>query len=389
MHEVNEHLANLANDVILDETPVGTIGKELSDTVSVLSDNEPEIISKQVESLTNAHDSFESYIDSFFKTVDADNWTARTSRQFEIGMESIAKAGGISLESLGFEPSFEDVGKTETPAEHREKSEEKSKGVVSRIWEAIKRAFLRVYEFFISFFDKIKRAEKWLAKADQNLSAKLVKARQQGGFKTGSVDKIPSWSKYLMINGAATSASNALKVTSDSLLKVSDAFGKDTADAADAELAVIPVRIKDGKLEINVPSKAVGSLSWPLELPGNVRLEISGDVKDILSVKLVKTQKDATISKVEYISEAESTRFLTNFRELVSTSVKMGDSFYRHARDYEEVRKALREEGVGKGKIIGDLTKLLSHYNSTMRMLFLELHQVAKMAYDHGMASVK
>lgn len=389
MHEINEHLTYLAGDVMLEETSDTVVKDTLASNIGDIEAQDAETISRNVETLTTAHDSFESYITNFFKTVDSDNWSARTGRQFELGLEALAQAAGVSLEALGFEPSFEDVGKTETPAEHRTSSEEKSKGIVARIWEAIKRAFERVYNFFKDLFDRSKRAERWLYKASDTVSAKLIRARQSGGFKTGAIEKTPGWSKYLVIDGSYSPASNSLEVAAARIFEVASAFSADAADAADMEVHLTRVDMKDGKLGFNIPAENLKKIAWPVKLPGNTELTISGDTKDFTKVTLNKLSGQVTSTKHEYLTEAESTRFIKAFRELAETATKVNDGFYRHAREFEQVRKALREKGEGKQSFISDLTKILAHHNSAVRLLVLELHQIAKMGYDHAIASVK
>lgn len=211
------------------------------------------------EKLAGVGVSVESFMAEFLSQVSNESWDGRTARQFDMGMQTILGVAGLDAKIVGFEESFEAVGKFMGKEEQKDHAEKGGEGVLRKIWGFLVNAIKKLVSGIQGFFSALERMASSIEKIGKDMQT-LVKGRS---FRTGEVKG--SWARYLMLDGKELSATEALSKTVSLLQSVTGAWSKDTA----ATLAAA----KNGT---KPKTTSISALHWPIKWPGGVVMSLSG-----------------------------------------------------------------------------------------------------------------
>lgn len=240
------------------------------------------------EKLAGVGVSVESFMADFLSQVSNESWDGRTARQFDMGIQTILGVAGLDQATVGFEESFEAVGKFMGKEEQKDHAEKGGEGVLKKIWGFLVNAIKKMVSGIQGFFSTLERMAGSIEKIGKDLGT-LVKGRQ---FRTGEVKG--SWARYLMMGDKELSPSEAISKTVSLLQSVTGAWSKDTA----ATLA----SAKNG----SVPkTTSISALHFPISWPGGTVMAISG-INEMASAKFSVTKSGGEKSSAKALTRVEA-----------------------------------------------------------------------------------
>lgn len=233
--------------------------------------------------------SMESYIDSFLSHVSTESWDARTARQFDMGIQTILTSVGLSMESVGFEPSFEAQGVYMGKEEQKDHAEKASDGVLKKIYGWLVNALKSLVNGIKGFFSALER----MAGSIDKIGGELVTLIKGRGFKSGKIKG--AWSRYLKAGDKSMGGSEALSKAQQLLVSITDAFAHDIASSVNA--------VKNGG---SAKAGQVAALHWPISWPGGTVMKLEGG--DDLGVAKFSAARGegASAGEVDALSRSEA-----------------------------------------------------------------------------------
>lgn len=197
-----------AAEATLEETPTEVVMDDIVASTASINEASDQVgeISRNVVDLGNAAASVENYVNRFLEQVSAESWNPRLAHQYQIGMESILKSCGVAVPASIFCASFEAAGVTETNEENRDKTKDKSEGVIKRLWTAFLEMISRLWDSVQNFTAFLGASTGKMRKMAENIKAQVTKAKNDGLSAKEDHYLEGKWSSYLVedIGGGAT-----------------------------------------------------------------------------------------------------------------------------------------------------------------------------------------
>lgn len=384
----DDPLQQAADAMMLEENPTDVVIGEIADCIADASASDVEIAegSRNVESIAEVTVSLESFVADFMERVPADNWNAKTARQYQLGVGNILRAADLPVPDAVFSASFESIGVHQTSFENRQETEGKSKGLLARMWEAFKAACAKLAEMLTGLMNNYGKSESAVYRMRDNLISRQNQAA--GTLKKDKFDGAPKWAAYLQTTQktltpkqALDTATNFGKILSGDWVKMYAKLGATVTD-----------KLKGGQevSETDLPQGTPNGSNEFYEFPGlNVVTVSAGDNDlNVLNASIKVTKSETKI--------AEGT-FVCGFGEIRDIIRGLGDV----AKWMDETKRDLRiaisdlkrangsydKSKVKQGPAI--VSKILSRIGTGPRTMLPLVGGIAQSAYLHANASLR
>lgn len=391
-------LKEAAAAAMLEEIPTDLVVDEVETTTEKLLESSQAVgeISRNVEQVGVLTESMESFVSNFMATVPEGDWNARTARQFQMGLGSILSTVGVSVESSAYCSSFEAVGKTETADENREKSKEKSQGLVKRFYEALKAAIASFITAVTTWVSNIGKGEGAVRKMARNLESRA--AAVKGSPSKDKFEGTPAWSDYLVADGKNITTKQAVQIAWERGGGQSIQWMNLYIESAKAvDKAIFD---KTSLADFKFPDvRSSGFLEPEINWPGDIKTEVSfGEGNDFnpLAGKVVtkpggtKYQGDVSVMSVTELKDAAvSLTGLANMLRDIQGKIRVAIG---------EVKKVGAHFERADGSKLGDadlreassmLSKLIARVTIGPRAFTPIAGDVGRKIYKHADASLK
>lgn len=381
-------LQQTANQVLEAEMPVEVVEQDYVDSSQALvaaSDDLGEI-SRNVETYGAVTESMESFVSRFLDTVPEGEWSRRTAQQYELGMSAILSTVGVSMESSVYMPSME-AAASMTNDENRKATEEKSQGLLKRMYEAFKAMLAKFIESLTGFIEYFKRHSLSVRKMGDSLA-------RRANNTTGATDATDmpagNWVAYMSQGDKELDPSKAV----DTMANLTLAYVKEWTQSFTA----LAVSISLGKTlgeAFGEGSDSSGVLNNPLkfadikdetDFPGLNTVVLDGETYGTAKLT-VKSSGSVSSEKVKVLSVHE-------VKDLASALVHLSKQMNSASFDLNDAVKAIKtiesrlKLDVADKLNPGAVAKLLGKVVMANRTLFPLCGEVAKSAYTHGTKSL-
>lgn len=167
---------SLESDIIdlVDESNVAV--DEVADVSTQITTSSDDIVTS-----TTGAESLSDLVDNTVAIYGETGIPEDAAKQLEVSVEAILRVMGHPGGFSTVLPSLESC----TPAQYSTEAEEKKNGVVSRIWEWIKKIFGQMMDFFTGMIDKLRNSTSSLTKLTAKLKEKV--GQLEGADATGDV----------------------------------------------------------------------------------------------------------------------------------------------------------------------------------------------------------
>lgn len=172
-------LLSLENDIVELTDVVNNDVAEVSEVSSQITE-----ANDNIDTSIAGADSLSGLVDNTIAIYGEQGIPEDAAKQLEVSVEAILRVMGHPGGFSTVLPSFESCA---TPASYSAEAEEKKDGVVSRIWEWIKKVFAQMADFFTGMIDKVRNSTGNLAKLSAKLKEKVEKLEGADGGGTVSL----------------------------------------------------------------------------------------------------------------------------------------------------------------------------------------------------------
>jgi hypothetical protein len=313
------------------------------------------------EKLAGVGVSVESFMAEFLSQVSNESWDGRTARQFDMGMQTILGVAGLDAATVGFEESFEAVGKFMGKEEQKDHAEKGGEGVLRKIWGFLVNAIKKLVSGISGFFSTLERMAGSIDKIGKDLQT-LVKGRS---FRTGEVKG--AWARYLMVGGKEVSATEAISQSSHLLQSITAAWSKDTAAALSSAKS-------GGKPKLS----AITALHWPIQWPGGTVMKLEGG-DDVGAAKFSASKGEGSKSSASALTRMEadslvkvilgSANIVRGLRTALKKDVDQYDSIANQLASSQNFK---RGADMSTGRIAAGLTSKAHTVNKSCASVMLE-----------------
>lgn len=313
------------------------------------------------EKLAGVGVSVESFMADFLSQVSNESWDVRTARQFDMGMQTILGVAGLDAGVVGFEESFEAVGKFMGKEEQKDHAEKGGEGVLRKIWGFLVNAIKKLVSGISGFFSTLERMAGSIDKIGKDLQT-LVKGRS---FRTGEVKG--AWARYLLVGGKEVSATEAISQSSHLLQSITGAWSKDTAAALSSAKS-------GGKPKLS----AITALHWPIQWPGGTVMKLEGG-DDVGAAKFSSSKGEGSKSSASALTRMEadslvkvilgSANIVRGLRTALKKDVDQYDSIANQLASSQNFK---RGSDMSTGRIAAGLTSKAHTVNKACASVMLE-----------------
>lgn len=173
MNVHNDALQAAVAEVELADNPTEQVEADIDNSADELNASSEELgsISRQVEKTGDMVASLENFMDGFMSRVPEGEWTPAIARQYRVGISSLMSAHGYAVDPDKISASFEDAGVKQTNDENRTENKEKTQGVISKLYEALKAALIAMGAAIKRFAGGLINNAKVLEQAGRNLQS--------------------------------------------------------------------------------------------------------------------------------------------------------------------------------------------------------------------------
>jgi hypothetical protein len=297
----DDPLQQAADAMMLEENPTDVVIGEIAECVSDAAVSDAEIAegSRNVESIAEVTVSLESFVSDFMDRVPADNWNAKTARQYQLGVGNILRAADLPVPDAVFSASFESIGVHQTSFENRQETEGKSKGLLARMWEAFKAACAKLAEMLTGLMNNYGKTESAVYRMRDNLVSRQNQAA--GTLKKDKFDGAPKWAAYLQTTQKTLTPKQALDTATN--------FGKLLAGdwvKMYAKLgATVTDKLKGGQevSEADLPQGTPNGSNEFYEFPGLSVVTVSAGDNDlnVLNAAIKVTKSETKIAEGTFV----------------------------------------------------------------------------------------
>ena len=406
VHE--DALQQAVAQVAVEEYPAEAVEADLAEAASGLAEDSEQLteISRQVVETGNVAESMESFMTAFMDRVPEGEWDQRTARQYRLGMTQILAAHGYSTDPNSVSASFESAGVTQTFDENRQESFEKSDGIISRLWEALKAAVVAMGQAIKRFAQGILNNSTVLRKAGQQL-AKSVTATK-GEVPSGHFEGKPSWGTYYHMkeNGGEP---NAAKIVSNVGMELNSLLGgwdqsfKDTIGLYQYPGHTDAVSSGAAKATIKVSGGIILEVS-------NLTDQLKGDGKALAEAEIKVVKAGQPDKPIPYLSKSECSQVASAMQHAADTMMRMAEAGKPIQTEIDKLLEALKKrtgeskdkffkakggnnladgaDAVSGNKQIAIVRRLIAKYPYAMKILVPQVAAVSLNAWRHARASL-
>lgn len=357
--------------------PTEVVEQEIADGAEELSSSAEELgsISRQVEKTGGMVESLENFMDGFMSRVPEGEWTPAIARQYRVGMGALMTAHGYKVDLDKVSASFEDAGVKQTNDENREENKTKTKGLISKLLEALKAALSAMGNAIARFAKSLINNAFVLRKAGMNLQA--TARALKGEPPTGEVQGQHDWEYYFQMkpNGGDPTAS---KVIGDAAMEI------------DALLGGWDQSFKSQIHSLGANAHPVEEGVTKIILSGGVTLEVKGVDEhlkggtQLANATIKVTKSEYPKHRINYLSRHEMEEV---GKVMVANAEKMKHLTERSKPMVTELNKLLTSFQNAEVKVadhIAGAQKLIAKYPLAMHTLIPLIASISLKAWRHA-----
>lgn len=397
MNVHDDALQTAVAQAAVDEYPAQAVETELAETASDLGDSSDELseISRQVDVSGTIAESMESFMTGFMDRVPEGEWDARTSRQYRMGMSSILAAHGYSVNPNDVSASFEAAGVTQTNDENRKESGDKSKDIIQKLLEILKKALSDMLEAIKRFGTRIMNNSVVVRKAGVQLQNSVNALKYD--IPAGEFDGKPAWGIYYQAREGA-SVSSAANVVHNAGLEINHLLGNwDKSFKTQLELLSHPdhtdsIRTAGGTVKTSISGGIVLESEF-------VDSGFNGHGNNLAKVTIKVTKADYPTGKIPYLTKAE---VLEVAKAMIANADQMKSISAQNKPIEAEINKLLKDlnqrlnnnkgattDSLQRGRAQASIARsVIAKYPLAMQTLVPQIAVVAMNAWRHAQASI-
>lgn len=377
----------------LEENPTAVVEEAVAGTSDdmVSAAENVDGISRNVEGLVTAAESLESFINTTFDTVSAENWNSKTARQYQLGVASILAAGGVRMPVEMYAASFEAAGTEQTNEENREESKNKGKDLAKRMWAGFLKALESLINGLMLFVGKIRENSAAIRKAGENLWARAKKAK--GSPSKDTFDGSPAWGRYLYKGGSQGKPVAAVGAMTYELLHVAIPTIHTYADMATAYFdAAAKTKNPDGEAWVKKVKDSIEDLG---EVFNNSKFEVEVELHGLVPKTKVKiTKNEAKVSDVKVMTLQEVNGVADAIVKVADTMGKVETAMKEAVKGVQGLKSKFAAPTsflTGQQSEVkpSDLSSIIGDITALAKAVLPHTAEVVRGAYTHATSSLK